>query len=384
MIITTTGRELHKGLDTVVGAIPHTTTLAILENVKLEVKNGKADLTATNLTTSIKYLLDTKSCDGEGVVIFPAIRANKIASELAESDNTTLSIDGPNCTLKTDNHSFRFLGGNPNNFPQIPGIKTRSYIEIDGGILASMLYKVKHAALKEVKGVSLNGVLIEIHNDDITMVSASSARLSIIKRKIVNHDNVSIQAIIPVGLLPTIRNFLSECIRDNTSIKAAFDNTKACFWNEKGKILCQLIEGNFIAYENILQGQHDKAITITKGELLSLVKTASYMTNEFHNCIKLAFVNKKLTLSTMNNIGSAELTAISTFDVPDIELYVNPQSILDILSVAEDEITMEFTNNDSPIMFRAGFEHSEVVSTMNAPKNNTQPNNDQEEAACAS
>lgn len=383
MKISLTGKELHKGFGVIAGAVPRITTMNILQNAKLEVKNNKAELTATNLSTSVKYQLEITSCDGEGVVALPAIRVSKIANELTDSDDITLSTNGPKCTLKSSKGSFTFLSENPDRFPQISGVKTKSYVETDSDTLGSMLHKVGHAALREVKEVNLNGILIKIHNDDITMVTASTARLSMIKRKIVNPDNISVQAIMPVGQLSTLKNFLAEYKNESTPIKIAIDNSRACFWNEKGKFMYQLIEGNFINYEDIFQIPHDKKIAINRDELFSLVKTASYMTNEMNNYIKLSFTDKKLTISTINNLGDAELTATTTFDIPNTDLYFNPQYVLDALSVADDEITIEFTDNNKPILFKTGFEHQEIVLTMNPPGDNAQDTSNTKEEVYA-
>ncbi|MCF6147830.1 MAG: DNA polymerase III subunit beta [Candidatus Kuenenia sp.] len=360
MKILSSGTALHKGFSLAASIVPSSAMKQILQGVKLEVTNNLAELTATDLEVLVKYRLPTKACEGEGGIVLPASRTNNIFREWSGNEEISVLVEEGHCTLQSKGGQFKILGDDHLQFPKISKTDVTDFVEIDGEILGNMVEKVAYA-VSSIKALSIySGIAIKISGDTMIMVGSDMNRLAVVKRKIHNPGNVTMSGIAAVKCLTFLQRFVSEC---KGILKVGIGESQIHFIGEKGEVISQLIEGKYPNYEDVIPKNNDKKIEVNRNELLSIVRMASFVTNEEYRVIEFSLTQGKLTIfSTAANVGEASLEIDAQYDGPDYTNTFNPDYILDFLKASDSEtITIELGEVNDAALFRTGHEEINVM-----------------------
>lgn len=354
------GTELYRGFNLVAGIVPSSTVKSILQGVKLGVRDGKIELTSTDLEVLVRYTLSVKDYVGEGGVVLPAVRVNNILREWSGNDEVSMSVEESSCTIKSKGGYFKVVGEDFKQFPEIHANDIKSFVEIDGEIFADMIGKVIYAVSTVRARSTLCGVFIRIDKDDITMVAADGNRLSMVKRKVSNPDEISMEGIVTVKCLAFLQRFTSEC---RGVLKIGIGESQIRFKNEGGEVISQLIDGQYPKYEEVIPKGNDKRVEVNKDELLSAVRMASFMTSEGYRVVKFVYKKDKLILfSKAMDVGETELEIAANYDGPDLEISFNPDYVLDVLKVSDkDIVTIELRDASDAAIFKTGYEQLNVI-----------------------
>lgn len=357
------GKELSGGFNLVAGIVPSTAMKSILKGVKVDVKNNRVELTATDLEVLVKYVLSAKGSEEEGGIVIPAARVNNVLREWAGNDEVVVSIEGGNCILRSRGGHFKISGEDFRQFPEIATVNVSGFIEIDGDVINDMVGRVIHSASTLKARSILCGVFVRVLGDDLIMVAADGNRMSSIKRKLSNPTGITMDGIVAVKCLTFLQRFLSEC---KGILKLGIGESQVCFAGEKGEIVSQLVEGRYPKYEDFIPAGSDKRVEVGRNELLSGVRMASFMTNEEYRMVKFIFKQGKLVLSARTaDVGEAELEVAIKYEGPDFEINFDPVYIADALKVSDnDTVIMEFGVGDSAVLIRTGYEQFDVVMPL--------------------
>ncbi|MCZ7621695.1 MAG: DNA polymerase III subunit beta [Candidatus Kuenenia sp.] len=360
MKILFSGDALHKGFSLTASVVPSSAMKQILQGVKLEVADNCAELTATDLEVLVKYRIPAKACEGEGGIVLPASRANNIFREWAGNEEISVTVEAGHCTLQSKGGSFKILGDDCLQFPNITKTDVTSFVEIDGEILGKMVEKVAYA-VSSIKALSIySGISVKIFGDTIIMVGSDMNRLAVVKRKVRNPENVSMSGIVGVKCLAFLQRFVSEC---KGTLMVGMGESQIHFIGEKGEVISQLIEGKYPNYDEVIPKNNDKKIEVNRDELLSIVRMASFVTNDEYRVVEFSLTKNKLSIfSSAANVGEAALEIAAQYDGPDYTNTFNPDYILDFLRASDCEtITIELGEIDDAALFKTGHEEINVM-----------------------
>jgi DNA polymerase III subunit beta len=354
------GNDLFRGFNVAASIIPSSSVKNVLQGIKLAVQDRRVELTATDLEILVRYILPVKDCTDDGGIILPAIRVNNILREWAGNDEVSLSIEGNNCTIRSKGGYFKIVGEDSGQFPEVRANNISSFAEIDSEIISDMVGKVIYAASTVKARSTLCGVFLKIDTDDIIMVAADGNRLSSIRRKVSNLNNLAVHGIVTAKCLTFLQRFASE---SKGTLKLGMSESQIRFMSEKGEVISQLIDGQYPKYEEVIPKGNDKRVEVNKDELLSAVRMASFMTTEGYRVVKFILKRSKLTLvSKAMDVGETELEIPVNYDGPDVEICFNPDYVLDILKVSDnDVIVVELKDDSCAAIFRTGHEQLNVI-----------------------
>jgi DNA polymerase-3 subunit beta len=135
-------------------------------------------------------------------------------------------------------------------------------------------------------------------------------------------------------------------------------------------LACNLVEGSFPPYEDVIPRDQDKRATFTIGALGSAVRRAALLTNEESRGVRLAFAadDRSLTLSSRApEMGEAEINVeIDEYDGEDIEIGFNPAFITDALKILDnDQVIIEMKAPNKPGLIKSGSDFVYVVMPVN-------------------
>ncbi len=354
------GNELYKCFNLISGIVPSSSVKHILQGVRVDIRNGMVELMATDLEMLVKYNLSAGECVEEGNIVLPAIRVNNILREWAGNDEVVVGIEGSSCTLRSRGGHFKIMGEISNSFPEVRVSDVKGFVEIDGDVVSNSIGKVVHAVSSVKVRSPLSGVLVKVEGSDVVVVAADGNRLSYIKRKVENSDGVSVDGVITVKCLTFLQKFIAEC---GGVLRIGIGESQVRFLGEKGEVISQLMEGEYPKYEDVIPKGNDKKIEVSRDELMSMVRMASFMTSEGYRVVKFVFKSGKLVLiSKAADVGEAELEMNIDYSGDEFEINFNPDYVLDALRFSENEkIIMEVKDNDTAALFRTGHEQIEVV-----------------------
>ncbi len=354
------GSDLYTGFNLAAGVAPSSTVKNILRGVKVEVRDHRVRFTATDLEVLIKCLMPVKECTEDGSIVLPAVRVNNILREWASNDEVTMQVEGSSCTLKSRGGRFKIAGEDAVQFPDITVAEMKDFVEIDGSVIGDMAGKVVHAVSKVKTKSVLSGVLVRISGDDIVMVATDGNRMSFIKRKVQNPVGSPVEGVVSVKCLMFLQRFVSEC---KGPLRVGVGESRVYFAGERGELMSQLLDGPYPRYEDMVPEGNDRIVEVNKDELLSVVRMASFMTNEGYQIVKFIIKSGKLMVTAgASDVGEAEMEIAAGYEGPDFVINFNPEYVADAIKVSDsDTVVMKFSGGEGAVVFKTGCEQMDVI-----------------------
>jgi DNA polymerase III beta subunit len=363
MDIKLTGVDFHKGLSLLSGIVPSIAIKSVLQGIKFEFRGKKLELSATDLEVFVRYYIEAREVSGESKgMVLHASRLGNIARDWAGSEEILISVSEGNCVLKSKGGYFKLKSDDVEQFPSV-SVRADSisgYIAVDGDILSSMISKVLYA-VSTIKARSvLCGVLLWVEGDDLVLVSADGNRMSIVRRKILNPEKITINGIVTAKCLSFIQKFSSE---EKGVLKFGLSESQLHVIGSKGEIISQLIDGQYPKYEEVVPKENDKKAEVNKEALLAAIRMASYMTSEGYRVVKFRLTKNKLNLSSRAaDVGEAEQDLDINYEGPDFEISFNPDYVIDALKASDiGNVVMELGRKDGAAIFRTGHEQINII-----------------------
>lgn len=335
-----------KGLQKVVGVIPTKTTIPILENVLLELKENKLQITGTDLEICISTEV---SVNGEldGACTVPAKALNEILRELPDVPIDIVLEDENKISLRTKNGLYK-LGSQPKEeFPSIVLEESEGDIEIEKEVLSRMINKTIFAVSTDELRTTLMGVYFQLLADEFRCVATDGHRLVKINNKNLKSSDFQKNVIVPTKALSLILRNL-EVTDGISSVKLSFGENHVIFRFGETFIYSKIIEGQYPKYENVIPMDNDKKMIVNKEDLTAAVKRVAIFSNSFTHQIKFDVKNDILKISSEDiEYGGEGTEDIAVkYDSEELEIGYNGLYILELIrNIDTDEVV--FTLKDS-------------------------------------
>lgn len=363
MKLTADREALHTAFQHVGGVITSAISKPIYENVKLEAKSDGVFLSATDLEVGLRIRANKVEVEEEGSVLVPE---NRVARLLRTTPDDTITLEGDSgeLTLISSDGHVRILGQDPEDFADIPPLPEGEAIEMDPVVLRYMVNRTTFATAEEKGRYALNGVLIQIDEEGtFEMVAADGARLADVTKKASNPVGEEVDSIVmKKGIVHAAR--LGELSDEPLRIQVTENQFLA--ENSAGRMSCQLVEGQFPNYREVIPRDNKNRATLPTQKLLNALRRASYLTSKQTRAVDFEFTEDNLVLKSQSpDLGDAELRIDVEYRGEDTEIAFNPQYIEDMLETVEREsVKLEFNDKKSPCLVRSGVDFQYVVSPV--------------------
>ena len=219
-------QKLSKALNIVSRAVTSRTTIPVLKGILLEVNGGKLTMSASDLDIAIKNTIDVEVVE-EGSVVITAKLFGDIIRKLPSSEIEIKSDENNNIVIDCLTSEFKVVGMSTDEFPIFnTKIDVKNSITFDKKSLKTMIEKTAFAAsLDEARGI-ITGVLIELNEDEMTMVAIDGYRMAITKKDYTTVNPKKI--VISVKTLNEISKILND-IDEEENVKLYVNEKKAIF-----------------------------------------------------------------------------------------------------------------------------------------------------------
>ncbi len=335
----------------------------IYRNVKVSATGGVLQLSATDLEVGLCLKVPDVEVEEEGVALLPHSRVSPILGATPDETVILRETDGA-VAIETKDSTFRILGEDPAEFPDIPALPSDATVEVDPEVLKYMVRRTAFAAASEKGRYALNGVLFKVGKEDtIELVAADGARLAHVKKKVSNPKGVKAEFIVMtrgVEQLARLADYGKEPVRF-----AATEN-QLLAENDAGRLFCQLVEGQFPNYQDVIPTESKVKVQLPTKELLSAVRRASFLTTEQTKVVDFGFSKGVLAITAESpDVGHAEVRLPVEYEGPEARISFNPEFIEAMLSVVErDSVKMRFSDRRSPCVLKSGVDYTYVVSPV--------------------
>jgi DNA polymerase III subunit beta len=331
-----------KSLQKVVGVIPSKTTIPILENVLLELKENTLHLTGTDLEICVSTELQVNGLES-GACTVPAKSLNDILRELPDVP-VELTLDESNrLLLKTDKGLYKLVSQPKDEFPSIVVEDSEGELSIKSDSLIRMIEKSIFAVSTDELRPSLMGVYFQITETELRCVATDGHRLVRFSDRDYTSPDFQKSVIVPTKALNlTLRSIDNTGSNDENRIKFSIGENHVIFRFADTFIYSKIIEGQYPKYENVIPLNNDKKMIVSREELMSSVRRVSIFSNLITHQIKFLLENTKVTISSedieFGGEGNEELAV--NYDGEQMEIGYNAVYMLDILKHIDTDDVM--------------------------------------------
>lgn len=345
--------QLLKTLQTVERAVNDRSTLPILANVLLEIKEDGLTLTATDLDVGIQCRFPLTSPVELGAVALPARKLTTVVRELPDETVTLESKKNYTATLNCGSSSFRIPGLPAEDFPSLPPFDGAEGVKIPQAILKSLIVQTAHAMSIEETRFVLNGLLLATQKNELIVVATDGRRLAVATTALNDAPKQPLQVIIPSKTVRELERLLHPDEDDAVTIVPLKDN-QLTFQFGFVTIVTRLIEGQFPNYEKVVPAPSKTSFACDRQVLMNAVRRVSLMATATSQAVIFELGGNTLIISKESaELGSAREELPTTYTGEPMTIAFNPAFWLDVLKVMDtNEVVVEVLGPDRPATIR--------------------------------
>jgi DNA polymerase-3 subunit beta len=271
--------NLAHGLSIVSRAVSPRSTLPVLGNVLVATDEGRLRLSATNLDLTITCWIGAK-IEEEGSTTVPARTFTELISTLADKQvDMALQVRTQTLNVHCGASNTDLKCIDAQEFPPLPVPDLESGIQINVADLKEMIQQVAFAASSDDARPILNGVLVNVSGNKITLSAADGFRLSIRKAELSATSNRPINAVIPARALIELARISSDGDQVITMITPP-GRSQVIFHMKNAELVSQLIEGAFPDLEQLIPRSYKTRAVLSTTSFLKACKQAEIFARE--------------------------------------------------------------------------------------------------------
>src|ERR1700716_2042789 len=279
MEITVSKFELLRELSATQGVVERKTTIPILSNYLFEAAADRLSLTATDLDLSLRTSCNAK-VKKEGSCTIPARKLYDYVKLLPDADITIKLLENHWVSIRCGRSNTKMVGMARSNFPGLPVFPSAGVIKIPAAVLRSMIAKTCFAIASEESRYTLNGALMVLKPESITMVATDGHRLAHVERTSEKFDGVSgeMKTLIPKKAMDELKSLLDST--DTEIVEFAKDESTLFFRIGSRLLTSRQLTGQFPNFEAVLPKDNSKVIPVNADELNSAILRVAQFADE--------------------------------------------------------------------------------------------------------
>lgn len=348
MKITCNREKLAHAFQTVAGVAPSRSPKPILQNVKMEVKEGEVILMATDLEVGIRMQVNGVEVDTPGAAVLPVSRFGMI---LRESSDETFRIesDSQGTVVRGQRSQFKLPAEDPAEFPAVAAFEEESYYDVPARLFRELIHRTAFATDSESSRYALGGVKLEFDNGTLTAIGTDGRRLAKMEgpAQTVGEPNPFGDAtIVPTRAMQLIERAFSS---DDSEIQIAVRQNEVLVRNPQTTIYSRLLEGRFPKWRDVFP-QREKSVKLDMvvGPVHAAVRQAAIVTSEESRGVDFTFGDGTMVLAGQTaEVGQSRVELPVSYDGDSLTVTLDPRFFADFLKVLEPEKSFTLDLEDS-------------------------------------
>src|SRR5690349_9166992 len=267
------------------GVVERKTTIPILGNLLCEASGNRITLTATDLELSIRTSCEAK-VKKEGAGTIPAKKLLELVRLLPEGEIRFKLLENHWVQILADRKTYKMVGMAKDNFPAIPSFP-HPIAKIPAKILSSLIARTAFAISNEESRYTLNGALLLLKPEAITMVATDGHRLAHCERVGEKFDGISgeMKTLVPKKAMDELKSLLDST--DAETIEFAKDESTLFFRIGSRLMTSRQLTGQFPNFEAVLPKDNSKIIALNADELNAAILRVAQFADERSRAVRL-------------------------------------------------------------------------------------------------
>lgn len=343
---------LLNAVQTVQKATATKTTLPILTGIYLSATEHSIELQATDYEIGICVVVPAEVVESGKVVIsgrfFPDI-IRKIAGKTIEISS---SPQNNMVTISAENVEFKILSFPADEFPSIKKFESNNEVILNDLTLRDLIRKTVFSCSTDESRPLFTGALLEIAEQEISMVATNTHRLALKKYALANFSG-SLKVIIPGKLLNELYKIID--FDEPTDIHIYWLKNQVAFLFNNFYVVSRTIDGQFPDYKKVIPAEFSSYFILPANLLHDAVERVSLLAKDGeYNVIKLKMAAGRIDLAGNNpDAGSATEVLEAVIEGEAIEISFNARYLLDVLRIAGTEkVKFSLKSALSPVMIQ--------------------------------
>lgn len=347
--LTSSKQQLLIPLLTVAGAVDKKQSHSILSNILMTLSDSVLYLTATDLEIEITARIPCITVDQSGSVTVPAKKIVDIVRSMDEDANPTFTYREGVLAIKVGRSQFKLATLSADGYPASQNEMSDVEFTIERTVLLRLFQSTHFALTQQDVRFFLNGLLLELDPQSISIVATDGHRMAIARRLMSLGDQHHRLLIPRKGVQELLR--LLPHIEDETVVISAGKNQFKVV-SQQYTFVTKLIEARFPAYAKVIPKNQNKQVTLDCDLLKRALSRIMILANEKLRAVTLLIQPNQLTLIANNQQKEEAIEEIvAQTEGGELEININASYLLDVLNFIEGHsVQLSFSDTNSSIL----------------------------------
>lgn len=325
---------LLKPLQFVSGVVERKQTLPVLANVLLTLDKNQLSLTCSDGELEVIARLDVSSSQ-EGSITVPARKLTEICKSLPPGVVVDIVVSEGKCVVSSGRSRFSLATLPAHDFPSVDSKTAFMEFNLPRVLLRQLLEQTAFAMAVQDVRYYLNGLLIELRDNELRAVATDGHRLALAKAGLPTSADTIKQVIVPRKGVQEASRIFSEGADD---VSLSLNSHHICIKTPEISFTSKLIDGRYPDYERVIPPVGLANFVANREELKQALQRAAILSNEKYRGVRLTLTPGNLLISSNNpDQEVAEEQLVVDYSGPSLELGFNVNYLLDVLSVLKSE-----------------------------------------------
>ena len=352
MHITFPKANLQKAINVLQKVSQNKTSSNLPGAIYMTTKNGQVELQGNDFELGIRLTIDGDIKEPGTLVVGSRYFQELIRKLPGDTIELYKPEEGNSLTITSGSSEFNLVTLHPDDFSLVEQIHDQDHVNIDSFAMKELIDLTNYAAATDEDRPVFTGALLEIKENEVTMVATDTHRMAVKKITIDEPATTPMRAIIPTKTLAEVSRLLPT--DDPAMINIIWNRTQIVFNFESIYIISRLIEGTYPEYEKVIPSQFDSSAVIDRREFAGAVDRVSLLAKDIsYNVIRYDWAESNVTLSTQNTeIGMAKEDVAVEFKGTPFTISFNGRYISDILRHSTGDNIHLFLKQNGPVVIR--------------------------------
>ncbi len=361
---------LLRALAHVQSVVEKRTTIPILANVMIAVRDSKLTLTATDMEIAIVEDV-TATASRNGACTAPAATLYEIVRKLPEGAEVELDCPGGDAQLglRAGRYATSLVVLPTDDFPSMTAGTLPHKFALPAHTLRALIDRTRFAISTEETRYYLNGIYIHATESDgvkvLRAVATDGHRLARVEEPLPTGAGAMPGVIVPRKTVAELRKLLDEVTED---VEIALSDTRIQFKVGAIQLTSKLIDGTFPEYERVIPRDNDKILRVGSKDFANAVARVSAISSERSRPVKMSLARDLLVLSAASpeqGTATEELDGDRvTYDAGPLEIGFQARYLNDITDQISEKVEFRFSDGTAPTVVRDAADASALYVLM--------------------
>lgn len=340
---------LLKPLQAVSGIVERRHTLPILSNVLLETAASDLKLLATDLEIQVATKATLSKAANDQAITVSARKLQDILRSLPDAATVSFETQDSKLILRAGKSRFNLQTLPADDFPKLAeGSGEATTVNVPQKELKRMLQLVQYAMAQQDIRYYLNGLLMLVDADKLTLVATDGHRLAYVATALENKQPRA-EAILPRKAVLELVKLLADS-DESVELNIQQNQVRSRFGSVD--LLSKVVDGKFPDFTRVIPSDPPGRFEISRTELQQALQRASILSNEKFRGVRWVLTKNLLRIVCTNaEQEEAEEELEVKYEGEPLDIGFNVTYLLDVLNnLSADQIECALGDANSSML----------------------------------